>query len=69
MNKPEPKPFDCVHSMRQVRDRVNAEISDMGYDDLVRWLKSYRYKDPVLQRLAQKANQHGAAAEDSAHYS
>ncbi|MBI4570143.1 MAG: hypothetical protein HY719_17260 [Planctomycetes bacterium] len=49
------KTFDCVQSMRQARDRLSAEIADMGYDDLVKWLHGHRYADPLLQRLAEKA--------------
>lgn len=49
------KNFDCVESMRQARDKLNAEIEGMTHEELVRWLRSRRYSDPVLQRLAEKA--------------
>lgn len=51
------KAFDCVQSMRQARDRLSAEIEGMTYDDLVQWLRSHRYADPVLQGLADMAAQ------------
>ncbi len=55
MSKPSSKTLDCVRSMRQIRDRLSAEIADMNYDELSRWLRSHRYSDPFLQRLAEKA--------------
>jgi hypothetical protein len=58
-----PKSFDCVQNMRQVRDRLSAEIGGMSYDELVRWLRGHRYTDPVLQCLAEKAAQQAAAAD------
>jgi hypothetical protein len=30
MSKPKTKTFDCVQSMRQVRDKLSAEIADMN---------------------------------------
>jgi len=66
MSKSTPKAFDCVQSMRQVRDRLNAEIGDKSYEDLIRWLRSYCYSDAFLRRLAQRAaRQADAAAEAS----
>jgi len=50
-----PKAFDCVQSMRQARDRLSAEIADMSYPDLVKWLRAHQYTDPLLQHLAEKA--------------
>lgn len=49
------KSFDCVKSMREARDRLNDEIAEMGYQELVEWLRTHRYSDPFLQRLAEKA--------------
>jgi hypothetical protein len=54
--------FDCVQNMRQARDRLSAEIAGMSYDELVSWLRSHRYADPRLQRLAEKAAQQASAA-------
>ena len=56
------KTFDCVESMRQARDKLSAEIEGMSYDELVQWLRSRRYTDPLLQHLAEKAAQQGDAA-------
>ncbi|MBM3334744.1 hypothetical protein FJY63_08790 [Candidatus Sumerlaeota bacterium] len=47
--------------MRQVRDNLSAQIADMGYNELARWLRSHRYSHPVLQRLADKAAQQADA--------
>ena len=58
------KTFDCVQSMRQIRDRVSSEIAEMKYEELAKWLGSHRYSDPVLERLARKATQPGDAAAD-----
>jgi len=55
--------FDCVQSMRKARDRLSAEISDMSYEELVKWLRAYRYADPVLQRLAEKVAQQADAVD------
>lgn len=55
MNKPSPKTFDGVQTMRQIRDRISEEIADMSYPELVQWLRSQPYSDPFLQRLAEKA--------------
>ena len=63
MSKPTAKTFDCVQSMREIRDRLSAEISDMSYDELSRWLRSHRYSDPFLQRLAEKAARQADAAD------
>jgi hypothetical protein len=57
------KTFDCVQNMRQSRDRLSAEIVDMSYDELVKWLRDRRYADPLLQRLADKAAQQTDAAD------
>jgi hypothetical protein len=62
MSKPSSKSFDCVQSMRQIRDRLSAEIADMGHDELAKWLRTHRYSDPLLQRLAEKAAQQADAA-------
>ena len=61
MSNPQSKRFDCVQSMRQIRDRFSKEIEHMNHDELVRWLRSKRYSDPRLQRLADRAAQQAAA--------
>ena len=63
MSKPTSKTFDCVQSMRQIRDRLSVEIADMSYDELVQWLRSHQYSDRFLQRLAEKAARHADAAD------
>ncbi len=55
MNDPSSKTFDCVQSMRQIRDRLSAEIADMSYDQLVHWLRDQHYTDAFLQQLAERA--------------
>ena len=57
MSERSSKSFDCVKSMRQARDKLSTEIEGMTYDEIIRWLRSRRYTDPVLQRLADKAAQ------------
>ena len=57
------KTFDCVQSMRQARDKLSAELEGKTYDEMLKWLRSRRYADPVLQRLADKAAQQADAAD------
>lgn len=63
MNDPSSKTFDCVQSMRQIRDRLSAEIAEMSYDQLAKWLRVHQYSDPILQRLAERAAQQAIAAD------
>jgi len=65
MSEPTSKTFDCVQSIREIRDKLSSEIAEMSYDELSRWLRSHRYSDPVLQRLAEKAVQQTDAADRS----
>ena len=53
---PEPtaERFDCVAYMRNVRDRISAEIATMDHEELMRWLHAHSYSDPALQRLADR---------------
>ena len=62
MNNPSAKTFDCVQAMRQIRDRLSAEIADMSYDELSEWLRSHQYADASLQRVAEKAAQQAASS-------
>jgi len=48
--------------MRKARDELSAELAGKTYDEMLRWLRSRRYADPVLQRLADKAAQQADAA-------
>lgn len=49
--------------MRRIRDEISAEIADMTYDELARWLRTRQYSDPFLQQLAEKAAQRADAAD------
>jgi hypothetical protein len=66
MSKTPSKTFDCVQSTRQIRDKLSAEIAEMSYDELARWLREHRYSDPSLRRLAEKATQRAPIADRSA---
>ncbi len=55
--------FDCVQSMREARAKLSAEIAGMSYEELVRWLRRHRYKDPILESLAEKAAREADAAD------
>ena len=46
------KAFDCVKTMRKIRDRISSEIAGKTHDELVHWFHDHHYSDPVLQRLA-----------------
>ena len=63
MSESTAKTFDCVQSMRQARDRLSAEIENLSYDELIKWLRVHPYTDPLLQRLAEKAAQQADAAD------
>ena len=63
MNESRSKSFDSVQTMRQIRDRLSKEIAGMNHEEIIRWLRSQRYSDPFLQRLAEKAAQQGDAAD------
>lgn len=63
MSKTASKQFDCVQSTREARDKVSESIADMPYDDLVAWVRSHRYADPLLERLAAKAAQQADATQ------
>jgi len=67
MTRQTSKSFDCVQSMRQTRDRLSEEIAEMSYGDLTRWLRSYQYSDPFLQRLAERAAQQADATDGASH--
>jgi hypothetical protein len=65
MSKPSSKTFDCVQSMRQIRDRVSAEVAEMSHDELAQWLRAHQYSDPFLQGLAEKAAKQTDAVGDA----
>jgi hypothetical protein len=37
----------------------------LSHDELTWWLRSHRYKEPFLQRLADKAAQQAASADEA----
>ena len=49
--------FDRVKTAREARDRISGEIDGMSHEQLVSWLRSHSYPDPILDRLAAKAAQ------------
>lgn len=49
------KSFDCVRMMREARDRISAEIEGKSHDEIIECLRSHRYKDPILRRMANRA--------------
>ena len=63
MSERSAKTFDCVQSMRQARDKLSAELEGKTFEEMLEWLRSRRYADPVLQRLAEKAAQQADAAD------
>lgn len=65
MNERSSKTFDCVQSMRQIRDRLSTEIADMNYSELAKWLRTHQYSDPFLQRLAEKVAQQADTTDQS----
>ena len=67
MSDPKCGEFHCVESAREARDRISAEIERMSHEQLVSWLRSHRYSDPVLGRLAEKAAQQTDAAAGASH--
>ena len=47
------KSFDCVKSVREIRDRISAEIANMSYEELRRWLDTRGQRDPFFARIPQ----------------
>ena len=44
--------FDCIRFVREVRARIAEETAGMGHAERIQYYRSYRYEDPVLERLA-----------------
>ena len=57
--------FDCVASMRKIRDGLSAEIAGMSGAELRRWFNSREYSDPVLRRLASGAKRQPNRTDES----
>jgi hypothetical protein len=53
--------FDGVKTMREIRDRVSAEIVGKTRDELDHWLHAHRYTDPVLRRLASRRKENNSS--------
>ena len=47
------KSFDCVKSVRELRDRISAEIANMSYEELRQWLDARVQQDPFFGRITQ----------------
>ena len=54
MSNPTSKTFDCMQSMRQMRDALSAEIGNMSYDELTRWLRIASVLGPVSPALGRE---------------
>jgi hypothetical protein len=52
-NESRTKSFDCVKSVREIRDRVSAEIANMSYEELRQWLDARVQQDPFFARIPQ----------------
>ncbi len=46
------KDYDCVESVREIRDRIGAKMARMSRDERVKWLNTREYSDPILRRFA-----------------
>lgn len=46
-----PKPFDCVKSIREIRNKISAEIADMSHVELSRWLERQVREDPFFAHI------------------
>ena len=60
------KSFDCVKSVREIRDRVSAEIANMSYEELRRWLDTQVQQDPFFACIPQfRASDAAATIQDA----
>ena len=53
-NETKKEEFDCVRTMREIRDRISAEIAGKTPEELADWFNAHSYSDPVLQHLASR---------------
>ncbi len=51
------KKFDAVEMMREIREKLSAQIEGMTLEEELQWLASRELKDPFLARLRKKAAQ------------
>ena len=56
-NKTEQKRFDCVRSMREIRDRISDAIVAMAYGDLSRCLETRVREDSFVACISKSGNQ------------
>jgi len=56
------KAFDAVATVREIRDRISAQIAGMTLDEQLEWMASQPVGDPFLERLRNKAVQRGPTA-------
>ena len=62
----QPKDFDAVAIVRQIRDRISAQIAGMTLQEQLEWMASQELRDPFLKRLRDKAAQRSDATDDAA---
>ncbi len=51
------KDYDCVASVREIRDRLSAKMARMSPEERVDWLNTREFSDPLLRRLAARPQQ------------
>ena len=55
------KDYDCVASVREIRDRLSAKMARMSPEERVEWLNSREFSDPILRRLAARSHKRKSA--------
>ena len=50
MTSDEVRRFDCVRTMRAIRDQISAEIAERSFAELSHWLDTHRYAERRGQR-------------------
>ena len=53
----EEKAFDCVKSVREIRDRISVKMVRMSPEERMEWLSTREFSDPTLRRLAARYQQ------------
>jgi hypothetical protein len=54
----QPKEFDCVKMMRDIRDEIDAETAGMTYKELRAYLDKQLAGDTFWQRLTRQQQMH-----------
>ena len=44
--------FHCIRFVREIRAGIAEETAGMSHAERIQYFRSYRYEDPVLERLA-----------------